>query len=209
MSYQRYSFRIFLLATLLLFSIQGCGVEQRPPAASPPTSTPSPTSTPAPTRNPANETSTPTPEPGQRYTQSDGGFSYIPPSGWEIVIYPNLKYMVARGPLLGSFPIYISFVDEASSSSLDDYVAESLSALTQANENAKIISQEEFITNAAQRGVKAIFENKQLDIQLIQVFYFFDTGAMKFVATYSRTANIGQENDILVDQCTKTFRIEQ
>ncbi len=155
------------------------------------------------------KTETPTLELGQRYIESEGGFSYIPPSGWEVVEFPGLKYKIARGVPTGDFAPNINFVDEAFSGSLDDYVTASLNAISQFFKDEYFISQEEFMTNEGQRSVKVIIENTQNGIELIQVFYFFDAGTKKFVVTYSRSADNGQENDILVDQSMKTFRIEK
>jgi hypothetical protein len=44
---------------------------------------------------------------------------------------------------------------------------------------------------------------------MYQVFYIFDAGAKKIVFTYARLVDQGQENDALVDQSMKTFRIEE
>lgn len=207
MNNKRISFKIYFLVILLLVSLLSCGVFQITPPTPTPTATPTITLTATLT---ATLTQTPNQvELGQRYIESAGGFSYIPPTGWEIVEFPGMKYKIAHGVATGNFAPNLNFVDEAYSGSLDSYVDASVSSITQVVPDATIVNLEGITTNDGQRCLKVIIEDTQSGIKLNQVFYFLDAGTRKFVATYSRLANSGQENDVLVDQSMKTFRVEE
>lgn len=170
-----------------------------------PTSTNTPDSTSTPTPQSADA---PTPVPDGRHVESEGGFSYVPPSGWQVVEWPGLEYQIAIGAPIEDFAPNLNFVDEAFSGSLDDYVVATIEILKEVLQ-ARIISQEDFFTDEGERGVKVVTENTQHDAEFYQVFYIFDAGEKKIVATYTRPADQGQENDALVDQSMKTFRIEE
>ncbi len=146
-------------------------------------------------------------ETGQRYTEAAGGFSYIPPTGWEVVAYEGLAYKIVRGPATGNFTMNINFVDEAYNDSLDSYVDASISSIMQAVPGAMVTAMGELTTNKGLRCIKVTIQSTQSGFDLNQVLYFFDTGAKKFIATYTRLRDGGQENDALVDQSMKTFRI--
>lgn len=152
----------------------------------------------------------PTPAPDGRHIESEGGFSYVPPSGWQMTELPGLKYQFASGAPTGEFVPNVSiFVDETSSGSLDDYVVGSVAVVKDIFQDVRVISQEDFLTDEGERGVKVVIESTQQDVRMYQVFYIFDAGAKKIVFTYTRLADQGQENDALVDQSMRTFRIEE
>ena len=211
MSNKRVSFKIYIPTILLVFSLLGCGISQ----ITPPTPTPTASSTAILTASPTVAPTTtltliPTQaELGQRYTETTGGFSYIPPTGWVIVEFPGSTFKITHGAAANNFAPNINFVDEAYSGSLDSYVDASVSSITQTFPDAIVLGLEELTTNNGQRCLKVSIENTQSGIKLFQVSYFFDAGAKKIVAIYSRLADSGQENDVLADQSMKTFRIEQ
>ena len=152
----------------------------------------------------------PTPVPDGRHIESEGGFSYIPPSGWQMTELPGLKYQFASGPPTGEFSPNLSiFVDETSRGSLDDYAVGSVAVVKDIFQDVRVISQEDFLTDEGERGVKVVIESTQHDVKMYQVFYIFDAGAKKIVFTYTRLADQGQENDALVDQSMRTFRLEE
>jgi len=184
-------------------------VRARP--TSPATWTPTPLSaTPTPTStNTPDSTLTPTLVPDGRHVESEGGFSYVPPSGWQVTEWPGLKYKIASGAPIGDFAPNLNFVDEAFSGSLDDYVAANIATVKEAFQDVRVISQEDFFTDEGERGVKVVIENTQHDTEFYQAFYIFDAGEKKIAATYTRLADQGQENDALVDQSMRTFRIEK
>jgi hypothetical protein len=219
-----------LLIALLAWSVCSCSAVQGlfatptplPTPTPTPTSTPTPlptftpsptsTSTPTPTLTPTPQpTETPTPILDERHIEIEGGFSYIPPSGWRVTELPGLKYKIASGIPTDDFAPNLNFVDEAFSGSLDDYVVANIAIIEELDlfKDVKVVGQEDFLTDEGTRGVKVTIEDTQHDIELYQVFYFFDSGARKFVVTYTRLADKGQANDVLVDQSVRTFRIEE
>ncbi len=172
--------------------------------------TPSPEGTSTPTSSPTLQPAdVPTPGLDGRHVESEGGFSYIPPSGWQVTEWPGLKYKIASGAPIGDFAPNLNFVDEAFSGSLDDYVAANIAAVKEAFQDVRVISQEDFFTDEGERDVKVVIENTQHDTEFYQAFYIFDAGEKKIAATYTRLADQGQENDALVDQSMRTFRIEK
>ncbi|MBN1977869.1 MAG: hypothetical protein JW918_10740 [Anaerolineae bacterium] len=183
-----------------------------PRPTNPPTWTPTPTSasTPVPTLTPSPQAiDAQTPVPGERHVESEGGFSYVPPSGWQVVDAPGLKYKVARGTPTGDFTPNLNVVDEPFSGSLDDFVTASLASFKEFLKDVRIVSQEDFVTDEGERGVKVVIEDTQQDVELYQVFYIFDAGAKKIMVTYTRLADQGQDNDDSVDQSMRTFRLEE
>ncbi|MBN1149346.1 MAG: SUMF1/EgtB/PvdO family nonheme iron enzyme [Anaerolineales bacterium] len=163
-------------------------------------------STPLAEQNPLSITPTSTQESGRIY-ETDGSFSYAPPEGWEVKEVPDFDYQVAYGTQAGGFiPNLYFFVNKTHRGSLDEYVAESLGHSVTTLTDIKIISQEDFLTDEGERGVKVIMESTQRNTRLRQAEYFFDDGVNKFVATYTRLSDKGQNNDALVDQSMKTFR---
>ena len=177
------------------------------PAAHTPMNTAAPDSALPPTPQPIDA---PTPVPDGRHIESEGGFSYVPPSGWQMTELPGLKYQFASGAPTGEFTPNLSiFVDETSSGSLDDYVVGSVAVVKDIFQDVRVISQEDFLTDEGERGVKVVIESTQHDVKMYQVFYIFDAGAKKIVFTYTRLADQGQENDALVDQSMRTFRLDE
>lgn len=145
-----------------------------------------------------------------RHVELEGGFSYLPPTDWQIRDFPGSKYKPAYGTRKDDFAPNINFVDESFSASLDEYVSANLEAMKKFFKDFKVIKQEEdFFTSKGERGIKIITENTQSEKKLRQVFYFFDARNKKIVVTYSRLAIKGQENDILADQSMQTFRVEK
>ena len=164
-----------------------------------PTLTVNPTSTIAPAPENINE--------DNRHVEGD--FSYIPPSDWQIVEFPGAKYKMVKGKEEAGFSPNLNFVDETYTGSLDSYVSANLEAINNYFVNVNIISQENFKTNDGEIIIKVVTENTQNEKRLHQTFYFFDGGNKKFVITYTRLPDTGEEYDILIDQSVKTFRIEK
>jgi len=198
MTHRKTPLQLFVFSTLLLVSLLGCSLIQASSDEQTPTEAPvSPTATEAPVSDEV-----------MRHFEPDGGFSYIPPEGWVVDEYPGLKYMIVLAGQIGNFNPNINFLDETYSGTMEEYVSLNLDAIVQVFEEASIISQEEFSTNEGLQGFKVVIENYQEGLQLIQIFYFFEAGDTKYIATYTRSADQIEALDILVDQCMKTFRFE-
>ena len=123
--------------------------------------------------------------------------------------FPGLKYKVAHSIRKDGFTANINFIDEPFSDPLDDYVSTNLKGMNNVFVDLIVMSQDEFLTNEGERGIKLVTENTQNVGRLRQTFYFLSTGDRGFVITYSRLPDSGVANDDLVDKSIKTFRIEQ
>jgi hypothetical protein len=165
-----------------------------------PVPTPQPTDTPAPTAIPT--------ESADRHYEPEGGFSYIPPAGWELVKAPSLAYKVAVGPETEGFAANLTVVDEPFDGSLDEYVSSAMDGLSQYFENFQVLSQEEFKPEESPPGVRIVAENVQSGRVLRQRFYLFDGGAKKFVVTCTRLADAADELDVACEGSLKTLRFE-
>jgi hypothetical protein len=146
---------------------------------------------------------------GERYFETEGGFSYIAPSGWRIMEYPGLKYKISIGTPVDNFAPNFNVVDENFISSLESYVTANLETLKTILADLKVISQEDFKTDDGKNAIKVTVEDTQSERHLRQVFYFFAAGDTKFVITYTRLSTTSNESDILVDESMKTFRVEK
>lgn len=185
---------LFLVLVVCVALAASCG----PTATSIPT--PQPTSTPAPTAIPT--------ESAERYHEPSGGFSYIPPAGWEVVKASTLAYKVAVGPETDGFAANLTIVDEPFDGSLDEYVSSALDGLGQYFESFQVLSQEEFTPEEGAPGVRIVAENMQGGRALRQSFYLFDTGTKKYVVTCTRLAGTGAELDAVCEGSVKTLRFE-
>jgi len=146
---------------------------------------------------------------------TDGGLSYAspisyePPSGWKIIEYPGLKYKIATGARTNDFAPNFNIIEETFIGTLDDYASANLESLRHMFTDFEIISQEKSETNAGDIYIKVVAEDTQDEKRLRQTAYFFAYSDTKFVITYTRLSNTGEENDILVEQSMKTFRVEK
>ncbi|MCS6909710.1 MAG: alanine and proline-rich secreted protein Apa [Anaerolineales bacterium] len=162
--------------------------------AAPPTETPSP----APTA---------TREPGRHYEPA-GGYSFIPPAGWQMVELAGLKYKVAITEVAG-FNASINFVDELYDGTLNAYISANRAVLQQAYPDVTFGVQEEFFAAAnipaARLQATLTIDNRKLR----HIYYFFDSGQRNYIATCSLLADGSQ--DFLIEACNqslRTFRIE-
>ena len=183
-----------LLVGICLILIAGC----RP--TSTPVPTPQPTAMPAPTALPT--------ESADRLYEPAGGFSYIPPTGWEVVEASSLDYKVAVGPEVDGFAANLIVVDEPFGGSLDEYVSSAIDGLSQYFESFIVLSQEEFKLEEDLPSVRIVAENVQSGRLLRQTFYLFDGGAKKVVVTCTRLAETAAELDVACDASVGLFRFE-
>jgi hypothetical protein len=149
-----------------------------------------------------------TPADGQRYFETIGGYSFVPPYGWEIVEFPGLKYKIARGSQENNFSPNINFVDENYAGLLSAYTSASLDYLKKNYPQISCGAPGEFIADSGTIGKKFTCQNVQNGKNLAQTAYIFDAHNRMIVATYTRMANGGQTNDTLVDQSMRSFRLE-
>lgn len=162
-----------------------------------------PHSTPRPTSVP---TERPTPT-GDLFAPPDGAFTMIAPEGWEVRELAGFKYNVIIGPASSDFAPNLNFVDEAFAGSLEDYVAANEKTIAKLLPNAKVTGQFDMTTVAGEPMIKMTVEDTQYDRDLLQVFYFHDGGARKWVVTYSRARDEDSKWDDVVDAAMQTFTL--
>ncbi len=149
-------------------------------------------------------------EQGERQSfGSDGLFSYVPPDGWNVLEFPGVKYKLSRGQPAKGFAPNINVVEEAYAKSLDDYVKDNMANMKKSFQGLKILSQNDFITSKGVRAIRMVTERDD-DLtkkRLRQIFYFFDAGNKKLVATCSSLAEDGAALDQVFDAAMKTFAV--
>jgi hypothetical protein len=144
-----------------------------------------------------------------RHVELEGGFSYIPPVGWQVVEFPGEKYKIVAGKASTDSYLILTFSDETYAGSLDNYVAGNLNGLKSAYKSVNIINQENFKTDNGESAIKIIAENKINGEQLHQTYYIFADNDRKFIITYTRLQGSDEDNDVLIDQCIKTFQVDK
>lgn len=144
----------------------------------------------------------------ERHYEPAGGFSYIPPAGWELVEASGAEYKVAVGPEQGDFRPNLVVVDEPFDGSLDEYVSTSLTHMGDFFEGFQVISQDEFVPLDGPAAVRFVVENAQGGRLLRHSFYCFDAGARKIVLTGTQLAGTGASLEPTFDAAARTFRLE-
>ena len=144
--------------------------------------------------------------PRQHYEES-GGFSYDPPSGWQIVEFPGLKYRISHGPVENGFAPNINVVDEEFSGTLAAYIDGNLKNMEKILIKFKVLSRVNLRTHDNEAAVKIITENEQQGRMLRQTFFFIGSENRKYVVTCSTIADGGNKFDTIFLESLKTFRI--
>jgi hypothetical protein len=117
----------------------------------------------------------------KRIIFDNGSFSICPPLGWRTMVFPGLKYEVILGPEDGGFTANMTFADESYIGNLRDYVDLNLVQLERVFENCRIIERKDFRTNSGIAGECVITYTFQLNINLIQVYYFLPLGNNSYI----------------------------
>lgn len=144
----------------------------------------------------------------ERLTEEEGGFSFVPPEGWEIIEIPGFKYRAAAGPSSDGFAPNINVVDEQFGRSLEEYAEANITVAEQVFEGFRLLSEEDFETDDGESAVRIAAENVQQGDRLRQTYYLFAAGGTKFLATCSRLADGQEEVDAACDESMKTFQAE-
>jgi hypothetical protein len=144
----------------------------------------------------------------RRHTEAAGGFSFIPPEGWQIRDFPGKKFKIVVGPAAAGFAANINIVDESFDGSLEDYAKASLNALPKVLKKYRLLKQENFVTAAGLQGMRAIVEDEQNNRLLRQTFYTFSKKSTKFTLTCSALAEEGDEFAPVFEASMKTFRFD-
>jgi hypothetical protein len=143
-----------------------------------------------------------------RHYEKEGGFSYVPPEGWEMSEYPGMKYKIFRGPMENQFAPNINVIDEKLDGSLKTYVDANIEAMRDFVEGFNLVEREEIVTNEGARSIKLTVDGEHYQRQLRQYFCFFDAGERKYIVTCSALAENAEKYEPLFDKSVKTFRIE-
>ncbi len=140
---------------------------------------------------------------------SGGVFSYVPPTGWSVSEFPGLKFKISRGAPAKGFAPNIVIADEAYNKSLDDYAKDSIANLQKLFHGLKVLGQNDFTTSDGTRVIRVTTERDDdlVKKRLRQVFYFYDAGNKKLVATCSGLAEEGPGSDMVCDASMKTFSV--
>ncbi len=151
---------------------------------------------------------------GERYYERDGGFSYVPPAGWQPFEIGGLKFKSFAAPrAVDDFTANIVFTDDRFSGSLERYIEVNLAQLTRLYPDLEVVEQSD-VGLRNKEGVPyawVVIERSERGQQIRQHLYLFDGGSRKFVMTYTRLAESLEhdEYDVLVEQTAASFRLER
>jgi hypothetical protein len=140
---------------------------------------------------------------------SGGVFSYVPPSGWKVADFPGLKFKISHGAPVNGIAPNIVVADEAYNKSLDDYAKDNTATIQKMFHGMKILGQNDFTTSDGARAIKEVMERDD-DLtkkRLRQIFYFYDAGNKKLVATCTALAETASVQDSVCDATMKTFSV--
>jgi len=143
----------------------------------------------------------------RQYHEKAGGFSYNPPSEWQVVQFPGVKYSISHGPRKNAFAPNINVVDETFGGTLAAYVDANLESMKKIFAKMRILGREDFKTEDSEPAVKILTENEQQGLKLRQTFFFIGSGNRKYVITCTALSGDGETFDITFSESMKTFRI--
>jgi len=143
---------------------------------------------------------------GQRHFEPEGGFSFIPPDGWEMRSIPQSKFKVAIGPPAGGFTPNILLFKELWPGSLDDYI--NAASESWAQKKANLVKREDFKTAEGLKGRRLVFENRGDDPVRRQTMYVFDKGETKYGVMCTTVAEGADKLDAVFEDCIQTFRLD-
>jgi hypothetical protein len=151
--------------------------------------------------------------PADRYIATAGGFSLRPPTGWKLEQKEGEKYKSAFGPASEVFVPNLNFKDAVNAIALAEYADASVEYILKTYEkfgatNLKLISRTDFVTDSKERGVKIVFRCEYKGMQINTAQYYFDTGVIKLIATFTALESEKAVNDKLFDAAVKTLQIE-
>lgn len=146
---------------------------------------------------------------GERVTFEDGGFSIQPPKNWDMKDI-GIKYDAFLDSTRTDFYANIDFIQENYSGSLDDYVDANIVTMKRTIDNFKIVKQSYFTTLSGLKGTKLIATNKQLSLQLQQMFYIFELDKdTKIVITCSDLQTKADTTDAIFEESASTFKVDK
>jgi hypothetical protein len=143
-----------------------------------------------------------------RIVEGRGGFSWVPPAGWEITPFHSSPYKIARAPEVDGFSPNINISHEAFPGSIDIYVAAAKDALTQQFPKIEFLSSE---------SVSQGFEHRRMvtrntyeeGLTLIQQFYFLPIAEREtyFILVCTQREG-GEDLTATCDASARSFKAE-
>ena len=151
-----------------------------------------------------------------RLTDSSGGFSYVPPPGWQIRNYPGIKYKISSAPPMAVFTPTIVVRYDVVPVDLDRYVrgctAGIMKHLTDPDKSYTtyhVVSQGAFVTAAGLHGVRLLSDATLFGKSVRQIFYTFPGPSnRKYIATTSWLQADGNKYAAASDEAMKTFTLK-
>jgi len=156
-----------------------------------------------------NQIPTDKPRKSERHVEPEGGFSFIPPDGWEMRSVPGRKFKAAIGPPTAGFTPNIVVSDELWPGSLDDYIKAGIEVMLQKQPNVKVVKKGDFTTSEGLRGVRITLDNFGKDTTRRQTMYTFARGETKFIVTFTTVAEGSEAFDPVFENTIMTFRIDE
>ena len=142
-----------------------------------------------------------------RHQETEGGYSIVPPEGWQVREMPGLKYKILVGPPADDFAPNINIVDERFDGDLDDYMLENFASLKLKFAGFEQVGGNDVRLDDGRRAVKMVIRHTQFGTPLEQTFYFVaGSGDTKYVLTCSKRADDAREWDGIFEASVRTFR---
>lgn len=147
--------------------------------------------------------------PDGRHHEPGGGFSLVPPVGWDVREMPGFKYKFLVGPPSGEFAPNINVVDERFPGSAREYVQAALAAAERMFARFQVHTQDEFALDSGLDAVRARLTNEQNGRELDQTMYFVAQGGRAFVVTCTNLSSDSRDFSAAFDECARSFRVER
>lgn len=141
-----------------------------------------------------------------RLVEAPDQFSYMAPEGWMVAEVTGVKYKVAiTNPSNGVAP-NLNVVDDSFKGTMDEYVRQNLEDLEKSFDEFKKLGQNSFTTTSGVKGVKVIIQARQQGKLLRQIFFLLrGKNDVKYVITFTASAEEGKKYDAIVEKAIKTF----
>ncbi|CAN5431891.1 hypothetical protein BH20VER3_BH20VER3_13720 [soil metagenome] len=150
--------------------------------------------------------SPPPQELGETYTSVQNGYSFRIPKGWQTKARPQPGMTMISAPQDSGLSSNMVTTVQPSDGSLRDYVELNKEELRKSVPDAKVLSDNAFVTDARVTAQKVKLQNKINDIDLAQTMYFFDgPNRRKVIVTCTAPQKYGAQIESLCDDCMKTF----
>ena len=142
----------------------------------------------------------------RRHYEKEGGFSFVPPEGWQMQSVPATKYQMAAGPVALGVPVNLLVVEKEFPGTVDDLVRTVLRTLPP---EFQVRKRETFKGDGDLQGIKLIVEIGAEPARLRNSMYIIGKGSTKYLVTGTAPAADAATFEALFDASLKTFRFEK